>query len=551
MLAKSRADAHMDFNQQSSFGWDHVIDQAAQDGVYLKLVGLEKNDRVWNEINPDGSMTSVDSNNNFYAAPNTKVRRLHEYYWRYLAARWGYSSAIHSWELLNEGDPFNGNHHAQADAFAGLMHQLEPSRHMVTTSAWAAFPVMEFWGNPQYSNIDYADVHAYVSTGFGSYAWNPPSGTTLETDTANTYQGSRGALRIPAGVTSAQSSAPIRGQGTWTVSAMVKASGVSGSCPYGAPATLAGPQMEVTISNGARRAIPYDPSNPDSYWTCSAPAGTYGYTQVQGTLNVVDSAWHTLTLTFKTNYATAGTVWYDNVVIQSPDGRTLRLLGDGTFNDYDRNDYDTGLFNEVYGLVDGAKSLSGAGKPIIRGETGIDYAGGPQQELPGIRNDIHGVWLHNMLWGSLNAGGLSDLYWWTDTFKANNLWFQFKPLHDFLAGIPFANGLYQDGLPTVSNSNVHAVGQTDRTNGHGYAWAWNKNHTWFNVTNNVSWGSLSGTVSIPGLNANVAYAVQLWEFDNVGTLTKVNTTLTADASGTLKFDLATLPSTITDVALKF
>src|SRR5205807_442665 len=140
---------------------------------------------------------------------NTKVRSLQQYYWRYLAARWGYSTAVHSWELLNEGDPYNGNHYGLADAFAAYMHQTEPSRHMVTTSMWASFPVDSFWGNAKYPNIDYADVHAYVSTGDGAYAWNPPTNMALETNVANTYQGSAGALRLNGGATSGVTTIPI------------------------------------------------------------------------------------------------------------------------------------------------------------------------------------------------------------------------------------------------------------------------------------------------------------------------------------------------------
>ena len=42
-----------------------------------------------------------------------------------------------------------------------------PSRHMVTTSFWHSFPNLEFWSNPDYPDIDYADMHAYISTGGG------------------------------------------------------------------------------------------------------------------------------------------------------------------------------------------------------------------------------------------------------------------------------------------------------------------------------------------------------------------------------------------------
>ena len=38
---------------------------------------------------------------------------------------------------------------------------------MVTTSFWASFPNKEFWSNPPYADVDYADLHAYISTGWG------------------------------------------------------------------------------------------------------------------------------------------------------------------------------------------------------------------------------------------------------------------------------------------------------------------------------------------------------------------------------------------------
>jgi hypothetical protein len=33
-----------DFNQEASYAWDHIV--------------LEKNDRAWNEIKPDGTLTT-------------------------------------------------------------------------------------------------------------------------------------------------------------------------------------------------------------------------------------------------------------------------------------------------------------------------------------------------------------------------------------------------------------------------------------------------------------------------------------------------------------
>ena len=436
------------------------------------------------------------------------------------------------------------------DALIGDMHQLDPNRHMATTSTWATFPASQFWGNSAYPDIDYADLHAYVSTGLGSYEWSAPSGMTVDTNPADTYNASQGALQITAGVTSGNTTVWVRGLGTWTISALVRAQNLNGSCPYGAPSSMAGPQIIATLDNSTTIAIPADPANPTQFWICTAPAGTYNYTPVSGTLVLHDTNWHQFVLFFKTSYATSGTAWYDNLSIQSPDGRTARLMGNGTFDDRLRMDYDTAWFTTVFSLLDGANSVGGAGKPVIRGDTGIAYSGGPQQELPQLANDTHGVWLHNLEWGTLNPGGMYDLYWWLDDIQKNNLYFQYKSVHDFLTGISLNNGRYQDAQAQVSAGNVRALGQKDLLDGQAHVWIQNTNHTWYNVVNGVSWGTLSGTVTLSGCAAKQTYSLTWWQFDDPGNLTTQQTSLTSDASGNLVLNLATLPTTITDAAVK-
>jgi len=161
ILFKGQFNYHLFFEQRSSYLWDNVFEAARKCGIYIKPVILEKNDPIYNGISlVDGSFDAVEKNNdNFYAKPNTKVRRLHEYFWRYLAARWGYCTAIHSWELLNEGDPFNNLHYDQADALKRAVAKWDRN-HLVSTSFWHSFPT-EFWRN---TLCDYADVHAYIST---------------------------------------------------------------------------------------------------------------------------------------------------------------------------------------------------------------------------------------------------------------------------------------------------------------------------------------------------------------------------------------------------
>jgi hypothetical protein len=184
IVSKPSMAHHLYFEQRNSYAFDKLLEMAADYDIFLRPVILEKNEWISNQIGPDGYFSST-SVNNFYGEwrQQTKGRWLQEAWWRYLQARWGYSTNIHSWELLNEGDPNNTRHHALADELGKFMKcevfgipvanqngatcdAHHPNAHMVSTSFWHSFPAGNFWANPDFQNIDYADVHAYVSTGW-------------------------------------------------------------------------------------------------------------------------------------------------------------------------------------------------------------------------------------------------------------------------------------------------------------------------------------------------------------------------------------------------
>jgi hypothetical protein len=155
---------HLYFEQRNSRAFDKVVELAETHGVYLRPVIHEKNEWIHNHIGFDGEFTWTGSNNNFYGnrRTETKTRWLQQQWWRYLQARWGYSTSIHSWELLNEGDPTNDRHHILADELGAYMRQFAPNHHLVSTSTWHSFPKTAFWTNWNYPNVDFADVHLYV-----------------------------------------------------------------------------------------------------------------------------------------------------------------------------------------------------------------------------------------------------------------------------------------------------------------------------------------------------------------------------------------------------
>jgi hypothetical protein len=168
------------FEQRNSYAFDKVLELAERYGIYLRPVILEKNDWIFNRIDFQGLPILFDplcsdadpgndpprcpGNNWFYGNGRqvTKVRWLQRAWWRYLQARWGYSTQIHSWELLNEGDPVNSLHYQLADEFGIFMQQFVPDHHLVSTSFWHSFPREDFWANPNFTHLDFADIHLYV-----------------------------------------------------------------------------------------------------------------------------------------------------------------------------------------------------------------------------------------------------------------------------------------------------------------------------------------------------------------------------------------------------
>lgn len=190
LIQKPDMDHHTYFDQRNSFAFDQVLELAAQYDLYLRPVILEKNDWIFNRLTAEGLIDgSNPTNENFYGEWRTvtRVRWLHQAWWRYLQARWGYSQNIHSWELLNEGDPFNSRHYALADEFGAYMHQFQPNDHLVSTSFWHSFPGDQFWANEAYDHLDFADIHKYIPESHADFE-DAAQATNTVSDRYGAYQ---------------------------------------------------------------------------------------------------------------------------------------------------------------------------------------------------------------------------------------------------------------------------------------------------------------------------------------------------------------------------
>jgi hypothetical protein len=81
--------------------------------------------------------------------------------------------------------------------------------------------------------------------------------------------------------------------------------------------------------------------------------------------------------------------------------------------------------------------------------------------------DTQGIWLHNFVWGHINAGGMYDLYWYSyehiyplDSYILNlehysapmDLRPVYKPYYNFIKDISLSNGRYVDSGASSANS---------------------------------------------------------------------------------------------------
>ena len=348
--------------QARAYALDRIVSIAERSGVYLKLVVMEKDDEIYRKMEDTGEfVTSQDNKEGVYGTGRVlnKTRWLQRAWWRYLQARWGYSTSIHSWELVNEGNPTSIRHYEAADEFGKFMHYGafgatpaksfdHPNDHLVTTSFWHSFPAKVFWASSLYPHVDYADMHAYVSTSFA-------------------------------------------------------------------------PRSEKEKMHGD---------------------AAYYHT------------WH------------------------SQAAGTARI-----------------------------------GKPVVRGEAGLDLPDRQNENALGVQRDQTGVWLHNFLWSGLDSGGLYELYWWR-----SHIWNDradhrqaYRLVNLFLSGLELNKGGYSDWNGTVSNPALRVVGQKNLKTGSMHLWVQNVRHTWKNVADGVAVDPASGEIVVPGFRPGLGFRAEWWD----------------------------------------
>mgnify|MGYP005850516343 FL=1 len=198
VFERPRFNYHEYFAQRPSWFLDYALERAEAQGLYYKFVILEKNDWLYRHIDLNGRPQPEAGAGYFHAEPGAPVRRLHEYYLRYLTARWGYSTSVHSWEAVNENAPGDPVHMAFVNDLAAYTQAIDPNQHMFTTSFWCCGigDIYDLWNDLRFPLIDYGDIHAYAGNGgeVNHSDWLPFSPETFF-DTASWLQAHTDSVR--------------------------------------------------------------------------------------------------------------------------------------------------------------------------------------------------------------------------------------------------------------------------------------------------------------------------------------------------------------------
>lgn len=148
--------------------WDAIVEAAEKAGVYIQVV-LQHHGQYSTRVNPNWRESPWNkANGGFLSTPgeffvHPKARALTQAKYRYILARWGYSTHIMAWEIFNEVEWTDSIANKHADEvvtwhreMARFLRQHDPYKHLVTTSSSLDIPGL-------YAEMDYLQPHAYPS----------------------------------------------------------------------------------------------------------------------------------------------------------------------------------------------------------------------------------------------------------------------------------------------------------------------------------------------------------------------------------------------------
>ncbi|MCL5103629.1 MAG: hypothetical protein M1133_05885 [Armatimonadetes bacterium] len=533
---------------------DYQVECARRAGIYLKVILQEKKDKGFCSIGANGRYADYDENN-FYCWSDYAGRTFQRYYWRYIIARYGYATSIQSFEVTNEGDPFNGMHYEAVQAMAKYFNDNDPNQHLVTTSLWHSFPSWHLWASTSYPDVKIADWHRNIGlrTGQASqmvyHGWQYELGSRLDN---NTYRESAPSMHLspPAGEAADVFSRcsvhselyAITPSHTYTLRWWVK-----GVNLVPKPGTSATPYIAIYTYDGC--------TNANILTTQLATGGqnllqgTFDWTLRSAQFTTPSNGWYlVLNVTLD---SMKGDCYFDDITLYDETAGEYVDFPNGDFSS-ERADHDSALMVYALGQQVGTGSARQVKKPVVDANAEIigdliytdPYKGYSFScEDQRMIDDGDGVWYRKFIWSQVNPFGLVNLYYLNELIMKRELYRYAKAYQAFMADIPLSNGHYADAKALTSVKTLRAWGQKDTVNGRVHLWIDNAKYTWRNVADGVAVAPISGTVTVSGL-ANGNYRVEWWN-TSTGQVALIQDT--AVSGGTLTLSVTNLQS---DIACK-
>jgi len=480
LVERSDPEVYRHYPQLTAWRCEKMLELAEANNVWLKIVAEEKQDPVYGRIMADGSYNDAHApdGTSLYSFAGSANRRYQEYYWRFLIARFGHSPAVHSWELFNEADPFNGNHYLAANAFAKYMHDNNPNRQLVTTSMWHSYPTAEFWANPAYSDIDYSDLHKYnnAQNDFCGILTGAGQAAKIVNEGAPAVQSSGHSLRL----TSADGEQtfrklPVVPGHQYRVSVYTKADSIVWNGSGSNPAEAAFWIREITGWWGNQNGF-HSVATPSTNSTASL---TYDWARCSLTFGTKSNT-HFLSISAYIINASSGAAWYDGITIDDlTTGESIKVPN-GCFEYTDPVCWDSALETyEVGSMYLGlSKDARHRNAPLIRGETGISDAMNGGDESPLLFNDTANLWFKKKVWAQIGPAAVIEIPWWREKLDPTRRWAAVRPYYMFMSTIPINNGHYEDVTASVSNTLLRVYGQKDTVGNRAHLWIDNSKYTW-------------------------------------------------------------------------
>lgn len=529
LVSRPNFDAYKYVSQLEAWKADYQLELARSLGIYLKICLQEKQDKIFGRIQADGT-AGGQSDNNVYASAFHASRTYQQYFWRYVIARYGYATNIHSFEFCNEGNPFSGEHYNAANAFADYMHQNHPNNPLITTSFWHSIP-MDFWKT---SSCDYIDLHEYIgptrttpdSHGPRIYAWADGGINSSNASMLLPFVGTQGEFAF-------DSTQSHSGSKSFKITAYA-GTGTDGAVFYNPYHVAVDPNRTYTLKFWAKgenigqsrwRRVgfnivwskAYDENDYLGWTTPHAPLGTYDWQQVvyTGIKPPADANTANIQIICSCTPDNEGIFRIDDIeFIDEVTGKNLFV--DGGFEG-DRIDYDPALAVRKYGVLLNSYSQR-IGKPAMWGETGIRgpniygspykgiYYTGESQELA---DDVSGVWFRKFVWGHVDSEATANICWWIAAVRKYGLTRYIKYYQSFMEDIPLSNGHYVDARAVTSTPALRAWGQKDLVNNRAHLWIDNQPATWKKTIDRVSVPAVSGSVTVSGFKDG-PYKAEWW-----------------------------------------